>query len=454
MESRLKINSMVEKSIAAQKEFAKFNQEQIDSAVKAVAKIVFDNAENLARMAVDETRMGVYEDKVKKNMGKARIIWNSLKGVKSIGILSTDEKTGIVEIAKPKGVVAAITPTTNPIVTPMCNIMFALKGGNSIIIAPHPRSKKCSTYTVDLINEALKKYNVPENLIQIISEPSIELTNDLMKAADVVVATGGMNMVKAAYSSGKPAYGVGQGNVQCIIDKGYDYKRAVPKIIAGRIFDNGIICSGEQTIIAHEDDYDGVIEEFIKQGAYYTEDPDEVQKLREALFKDGVINRDLVGQSVEKVAQTAGISIPQGTKVILAKAEGKGEEDLLAHEKMCPVIAAYNYKTLEEAVGIAQANLDEEGKGHSASIHSNNEDNIRYAGKMLTVSRLVVNQPAATTLGGSFNNGFAPTTTLGCGSWGNNSISENFTYKHLINISRIGHYMQGAKVPSDEELWG
>ena len=454
MESKMIINSMVEKSRAAQKEFEKSTQEQIDLVVKTVAKVVFDNAEILARMAVDETRMGVYEDKVKKNMGKARIIWNSMIGVKSVGILSADEKTGIVEIAKPKGVVAAITPTTNPIVTPMCNIMFALKGGNSIIIAPHPRSKKCSTYTVDLINEALKKYNVPENLIQIISEPSIDLTNDLMKSADVVVATGGMNMVKAAYSSGKPAYGVGQGNVQCIIDKGYDYKQAVPKIILGRTFDNGIICSGEQTVIAHEDDYGDVISEFVKQGAYYTEDPDEVQKLRESLFKDGIISRDLVGQSVEKVAQTAGIHIPEGTKVILAKADGKGEEDLLAHEKMCPVIAAYNYKTLEEAVGIAQVNLNEEGKGHSASIHSDNEDNIRYAGERLTVSRLVVNQPAATTLGGSFNNGFAPTTTLGCGSWGNNSISENFTYKHLINISRIGHYMQEAKVPSDEELWG
>ena len=454
MESKLIIGTMVEKSKAAQKEFEKFSQEKIDQAVKSVAKVVFDNAEILARMAVDETRMGVYEDKVKKNMGKARIIWDSLKGVKSIGILNSDDKTGIVEIAKPKGVVAAITPTTNPIVTPMCNIMFALKGGNSIIIAPHPRSKNCSSYTVELINEALTGHNVPENLIQIITEPSIELTNELMKAADVVVATGGMNMVKAAYSSGKPAYGVGQGNVQCIIDKGYDLEQAVPKIIAGRIFDNGIICSGEQTIIAHEDDYDKTIGALVKQGAYYTENAEEVQKLREALFKDGVLNRELVGQSVKQVAQTAKINIPEGTKVILVKADGKGEEDLLACEKMCPVIATYKYKTLEEAVEIAQANLDEEGKGHSASIHSDNEENIRYAGEKLTVSRLVVNQPAATTLGGSFNNGFAPTTTLGCGSWGNNSISENFTFKHLINISRIGHYIQDAIVPDDKELWG
>lgn len=453
MNSKEIIALMVEKSRIAQKEFETFNQQQVDEIVKEIAKVVYDNAEILARMAVDETRMGVFEDKVKKNQGKAKIIWNGLKGKKSVGIIEKDEVNGIVKIAKPKGVIAAITPTTNPIVTPMCNAMFALKGRNSIIIAPHPRSKKCSSYTMELVSKALEKYNAPKNLIQVISEPSLDLTNDLMKTADIVVATGGMGMVKAAYSSGKPAYGVGQGNVQCIIDKGYDYLQAVPKIIAGRIFDNGIICSGEQTVIAHEDDYDGIIEEFKKQGAYYTEDIDEIKRLREALFVNDVINKNLVGQSIEKVAQTAGITIPEGTKLILAKAGGKGHEDLLCREKMCSVIATFKYKTIEEAVEIAQANLDEEGKGHSASIHSNNIKSIEYAGQNLTVSRLVVNQPAATTLGGSFNNGFAPTTTLGCGSWGNNSISENFNYTHLLNISQIGYFMKDVKAPTDRELW-
>lgn len=453
MDSKKLIASMVSKSREAQKEFEKFNQQQVDAVVKEIAKVVFDNAVELARMAVDETKMGVFEDKIKKNQGKARIIWNSLKDKKSVGVIDVDEQTGIVEIAKPKGVIAAVTPCTNPIVTPMCNAMFALKGRNSVIVAPHPRAKKCSSYTMKLVNDALKKYNVPDNLIQVIEEPSIELTNELMRSVDVVVATGGMGMVKAAYSSGKPAYGVGQGNVQCIIDRGVDIKEAVPKIIAGRIFDNGIICSGEQTVIAPEEDYDRIIEEFKNNGAYYTESAEEKRRLRDALFPDGIMNKDLVGQSIEKVAQVAGISIPEGTKLILVNADGIGKEDVLCKEKMCPVIATFKYKDFSQAVEIAQANLNVEGKGHSASVHSDNKENIQYAGENLTISRLVVNQPAATTLGGSFYNGFAPTTTLGCGSWGNNSISENLNYTHLINISRIGYFMKDTKAPTDEELW-
>ena len=453
MASKGIILSMVEKSRIAQKEFEKFDQIQVDVIVREIAKTVFDNPEELARMAVDETRMGVYEDKVKKNMGKARILWNSLKEKKSVDMISIDENTGIVEIAKPKGVIAAVTPCTNPIVTPMCNAMFALKGRNSIIIAPHPRAAKCSSYTVLLINKALEKLNVPKDLIQVIEQPSIDLTNELMKTVDVVVATGGMGMVKAAYSSGRPAFGVGQGNVQCIIDRNQDIKKAVPKIIAGRIFDNGIICSAEQTVIAPKEEYEEIINEFKNKGAYYIEDENEKKRLREAIFPDGVMNKDLVGQAIEKVAENAGINIPAGTKLILVKADGAGEGDLFCKEKMCSVIATFKYGMFEEAVKIAQENLDLEGKGHSVSIHSNNDENIQYAGKKLTISRLGVNQSAATTLGGSFNNGFAATTTLGCGSWGNNSISENLNYIHLINISRIGYFMKDAKIPTDEDLW-
>lgn len=356
-------------------------------------------------------------------------------------------------MAKPMGVVGAVTPTTNPIVTPMSNIMFALKGRNAIIIAPHPRAKGCSTHTVTLINEAISKYNVPENLIQIIAEPSIELTNELMQKSDVTVATGGMGMVKAAYSSGKPAYGVGAGNVQCIIDKGVDIKDAVPKIIIGRTFDNGIICAGEQTVIAHRDEYQSVMDTFVENGAYYTEDPNEVEAFRKVLFENGAMSKHVVGQSAEKIASLAGVEIPEKTKLILLKADGYGDKDLLCKEKMCPVMATFMYDKFEDAVEIAQSNLYIEGRGHTVAVHSNNIDNIEYAGVNLTVSRLVVNQTSATSAGGSFFNGFAPTTTLGCGSWGNNSISENLDYHHLINVSRIGHFMKDAKVPSDNELW-
>ena len=352
------------------------------------------------------------------------------------------------------GVVGAVTPCTNPIVTPMCNAMFALKGRNSIIIAPHPRAKKCAKYIVDLFTEVIKKYNAPKNLIQVIEEPSVALTSDLMKEVDVVVATGGMGMVKSAYSSGKPALGVGAGNVQCIIDRNVDLKETIPKIVAGRIFDNGIICSGEQTIIVHKDDYDSTVNELKANGAYYIEDKQEKERLRKALFVDGIMNKDLVGQSISKVAEMANINLPEGTKLIVAQADGIGEDDVLCQEKMCAVIALFKYDTFKEAVDIANKNLDVEGKGHSISIHSDNKENIEYAASVVPVSRVLINQICSTMNGGSFYNGFAPTTTLGCGSWGNNSISENLDYKHLINITRIGYYMKDAKVPTDEEIWG
>jgi succinate-semialdehyde dehydrogenase len=454
MNSSEYIKTLVEKSRAAQKEFEKFTQQQVDEVVKEIARIVYDNAEDLAKMAVEETRMGVYEDKIKKNRGKSSIIWNSVKNRKTVGLINYDETTGIAEVARPMGVIGLVTPCTNPIVTPMCNAMFALKGRNSVIISPHPRAKKCAVHLTKMFNEGIKKYGVPENLIQVIEDPTIEMTNELMRQVDVVVATGGMNMVKAAYSSGRPAYGVGAGNVQCIIDQGVDIKEAMPKIIEGRRFDNGIICSAEQTIIAHESDYDKVVEELKANGAYYTEDPEEVSKIRNALYPDGVMNKVLVGQPVQKLAEVAGINIPEGTKIIAVKAEGVGKADLLCKEKMCPVIAMFKYKEFSEAVDIAIENLEYEGKGHSVSIHSNNRENIEYVANRAPVCRVLVNQVCATMNGGSFYNGLAPTTTLGCGSWGNNSISENLDVKHLINITRIGYYMKDAKVPSEDELWG
>lgn len=454
MDNKEFISSLVTKAKTAQKEFEKFDQQQVDAVVKAIAKVVYDHAVDLARMAADETGMGVFEDKIKKNQGKSKIIWNNLKTKKSVGIISCNEETGVVEVAKPMGVVGVVTPCTNPIVTPMCNAMFALKGRNSIIIAPHPRAKKCARRVVDLFNDVIRQYNTPENLIQVIDEPSVELTNELMKAVDVIVATGGMGMVKAAYSSGKPAFGVGAGNVQCIIDRNVNIKEAIPKIVAGRIFDNGIICSGEQTIIAHEDDYDAIIEELKANGAYYMDDPAQKDRLRKAMFIDGLMNKDLVGQSIEKVALYAGIKLPDGTRLIVVKADGIGRGDILCKEKMCPVIASFTYKTFAQAVDIANANLEVEGKGHSISIHSDNKENIEYAANAVPVCRVLINQICSTMNGGSFFNGFAPTTTLGCGSWGNNSISENLDYKHLINITRIGYFMKDAKVPTDAEMWG
>lgn len=448
------IEGYIERARIAQKEFEQKSQEEVDLAVKVIAKVVYDNAEMLAEMAVEETGMGNYEDKVAKNKSKASVVYNGLIGKKSRGILERNEETGITTIAKPMGVVASITPCTNPIVTPMSNSMFALKCGNAIIITPHHKAIKCSTKTVELMNAELEKIGMPKNLIQILDQQSRENTKNLIENADVVVATGGGGMVKAAYSSGRPALGVGAGNVQCIIDEDYDVKEAVPKIIAGRTFDFGIICSGEQSCICPDSKYDEVCEAFEANGGYIVRDKAEVEGVRKALFEEGKPNRHSVGQSPETIAKLAGITLPEGTKIIAVEAEGTGDVDLLGKEKMAPVISLYRYKTFEEGVAIAERNLEAEGKGHSVALHSDNPEHIEYAGTSLCVSRFVINQICASSAGGSFFNGLAPTNTLGCGSWGHNSISENLDFKHLMNVSRIAYFMPNNHKPSEEELWG
>ncbi len=448
------VQELVAKAKAAQQEFESFSQEQVDAIVRAIGKVVYDRAEELAKMAVEESGMGVYEDKVAKCHGKSKCIWNGLKGKKSVGIIDENKENGIIRVAKAKGVVGAVTPVTNPVVTPMCNAMFALKGQNAIIVSPHPRSEKVNKYVVDLFREELKKFGAPVDLIQTVERSSIEFTNTLIREVDVVVATGGSGMVKSAYSSGKPALGVGPGNVQVIIDRGVDLNDAASKIIAGRIFDNGIICSGEQAVMIPEELYNEGIEAFKANGAYYIEDEETVAKFADAIFPDnGPISRHVVGQSVQTVAKLAGVEVPEGTRMILLKARSIGKDEPLCREKMCPVMIAASYDTFENAVEQAQTDLNIEGKGHTASLHSNDKSHVEYAGEHLTVSRLIVNQSSSTGAGGSLYNGFSPTTTLGCGSWGNNSISENLNYTHLINISQIGQYNKDAAVPTDEEIW-
>jgi len=447
------IKEYIDRGRLAQQIFEKKSQTEVDQAVKAIAKTVYDNAVMLAEMAVQETGMGNVPDKIIKNQAKAGMIWNHLRGKKSRGIINRDKETGITEVAKPMGIVAAITPCTNPIVTPMSNAMFALKAGNAIIVTPHHKSIKSSTKTVDMMNEALAALGMPEHLIQILDVQSRENTQNLISSADVVVATGGAGMVHAAYSSGRPALGVGAGNVQSILDLGIDLQDAVSKIITGRTFDNGIICSGEQSVICPERDSEEILKTFEANGGYVVREPEEKQKLRNALFEDGKPNRHSIGQSPQKIADLAGIGLPEGTRVIVVVADGTAETDVLGKEKMAPVLSAYSYKEFGEAVEIARRNLEIEGKGHSVSIHSGNVANIEYAGEQLCVSRLVVNQACATSAGGSYFNGLTPTNTLGCGSWGHNSISENLDYKHLMNVSRVAYLMSDRTKPSDEELW-
>jgi succinate-semialdehyde dehydrogenase len=448
------IQELVAKARNAQIEYESFNQEQVDAIVRDIGKFVFDNAEPLARMAVDETEMGSYDDKVLKNKGKARVIWNNLKDKKSRGVIGEDEDTNLVFVAKPMGVVAAVTPVTNPIVTPMCNGMFALKTGNAVIFASHPKAQKCAEYLALEFMKIVKSHNGPDNLIQVVTNGSVEKTQQLMQSADVVVATGGGAMVKSAYSSGKPSFGVGAGNVPVIIDRNIDLQEAVEKIVDGASFDHGIICSHEQFVFAPEENFDKTIELFTNTGkVWFTDNEEQIQKLREVVFQDGHLNKDVVGKSASDVGKMAGIDVPESSRLILLPADGSGTEDVLAKEKLCPVIAIVPYSTFEEAVSMAKANLLVEGAGHSAALHSNNDENIQKAGVELPISRLVVNQPSSTSAGGSLTNGFAPTTTLGCGSWGGNSISENLDYKHLMNVSRIGKVIPDKKVPTDDEIW-
>jgi succinate-semialdehyde dehydrogenase len=427
-----------------------YTQEQIDKLVKACAKAIFDHGEELAKDAVEETGLGNVPDKIAKNKNKAKIIWWSLRDKKSVGIIEHEKNTGVVKVASPVGIVGAITPTTNPIVTVMSNAMFAIKGRNPIIFSVHPRAMKCCVKTANLINTELKKLGAPENIIQVLEIAELELTQMLSKSVDVIIATGGMDMVRSVYSSGKPALGVGAGNVQCIIDRDVDLGDAVPKIIAGRAFDNGIICAAEQTVIAPREDYDKIMKVFEQNGSYIVPNAERA-KLRDVIFPGGHMSRELVGKNAEEVAAAAGIKVPAGTKVLVVESENLA--DVLSWEKMFPVLTGYRYDKWEEAVEIARDNLRKIGIGHSISVHSNDKEHIEYAGVHTEVSRVVINQSCASSAGGSFFNGLNPTNTLGCGSWGNNSIAENLTYYHLINVSRIAYFMKDNKVPTDAEIW-
>jgi succinate-semialdehyde dehydrogenase len=447
------IAGLVAKARVALAAFEPFNQKQVDTILRDIAKNVFDNAEELAEMAVKETGMGGVEYKIKKNQGKARILWYHLKGKKSMGVIEEDEESGITQIAKPVGVVAAVQPTTNPTVTPMANCMAALKGKNAIIIAPHPRAENTTKYSVRQWQDILEQHGAPRDLIQLVEEGSVERTKELMKQCDVNVATGGPAMVKSAYSSGRPSFGVGQGNVQTIIDRDVDIPETVRMILDARIFDNGIICSGEQTMITPEEKFDELKKAVVDYGGYWVDDPAEKKKFIDVLFPEGKINREMVGQSVQQIAEAAGINVPKGTKVIAIPEENENKDSVLRKEKMFPVITPFKYKDFDQAIDIAVENLSIEGKGHSVSVHSHNDEHLKELGRRAPVSRVLVNQPCATANGGAFTNSLNATSTLGAGSWGNNSISENFYYKHLLNITRVAKVKKHPYQPSDEELW-
>ena len=445
---------LVDDARKAQQEFETYSQECVDTACRAIGKIVYDNAEMLAHMAVDETHMGNYASKIAKCKGKSKTTWYRLKGKKSRGIIEWDEEMGIAKVAKPIGVIGSVTPSTNPVITLMHNAMCALKCGNAIIFCPHPSAKKVGVKVVELMNAELEKLNMPEHLIQIIPEPNMELSSGLMSAVDLCICTGGPSMVKAAYSSGKPAIGVGQGNVQVLVDRDVDLNEVAKMVIAGRTFDNGVLCTCEQNVIVPQEKRDEMLKALNEAGAYIIDDEETAEKLRNCVFPNGRLNKDVVGEDPSVIGEMAGIPVPKDAKVIVCRTKGIAYEDPLAKEKLFPVLAVFQYDKWEEAVDIAHANLDMEGAGHSCVIHSNTRENIEYVSSRINVSRYCVNQVGGTGLGGALDNGLNPTTTLGCGTWGNNAISENLFYHNLMNVSRISYKIPAAKIPTDEEIWG
>ncbi len=447
------IRTMVEKSRAAQQQIEHYTQEQADAMVKAVGRIVFDNAETLSREGEEETGMGKVEHKliVHQLLGW---VWRYLRDKKSVGVLAEDHINRVTTLAKPVGVVGCVTPSTSPSVVPAIKVMLCLKGRNSAIIAPHPGSKKTTLHTAQLMIEALEELGAPKNLVQIIEEPSIQLTNELMAEADVVIATGGPGMVKAAYSSGKPSYGVGQGNVQVIVDTDYeDFTRLAQNSTVNRVLEYGMFCTGEQTMFIPRDKEAAILKAFEAEGNTILRDANLLPKLRELIFPDnGPINRGVVGVSAAKVAEMVGLSLPEDTPMLIFPVEKCGEDEVLCREIMFPALRYVLYDDFNEAVAMAKANFLMEGAGHAACIYSTNGDRINYTAEQLPVGRLVVEQGGGAASGG-FGTGLPPTSSLGCGSWGNNSISENLSYDHLLNVTKVSHPLPQTDLPTGDDFW-
>jgi len=432
------ISSLMAKARAALEIMHGKTQEEVDEMARVFAKVVNDNAEMLATMAVEETRMGNIKDKTIKCHMKSQLIWHDLKNKKTVGVIREDRENGLVEIAEPVGVVAALIPTTNPKVTAMSNAMFAIKGRNVIIMSPHPRAMNTIKKTVELMVEAGKKVGMPENAIQLITDPSVEKTNDLMREVDVVLATGGSAMVKAAYSSGKPSFGVGPGNVPVIIDEGVDVDAATADIVTGKAYDNGLICASEQAIMIRPEMSGAIKSSFEKHGAYIITDREERRKLKDLMWIDGHLNPDIIGQSAVKIAGMAGIQLPNdGIRILIVEEDKIGPDEIFSKEKMSPVLALYEYDTFPQAIDLALKIIKNGGIGHTAGIHTPNKEHAREFAMRMPASRVIVNACTATTAGGSKQNALIPTTTMGCGSWGNNSTSDNVSAEHLITIKRM-----------------
>ena len=437
IESLLKCIKRVKK---AQKKFATYSQEQVDKIFLAAAMAANKARISLAKMAVEETGMGVVEDKVIKNHYASEYIYNKYRDTKTCGVLEEDKINGIKKIAEPIGIIAAVIPTTNPTSTVIFKTLIALKTRNGIIVSPHPRAKNSTISAAKIVLEAAIEAGAPEDIIAWIDSPSLDLTNTVMKESDTILATGGPGMVRSAYSSGKPAIGVGAGNTPVIIDESADVIVAVNSIIHSKTFDNGMICASEQSVIVSDKIYDQVKNEFIKRGCYFLQE-DEIDKVRKTMIINGSLNARIVGQKAHTIAKLAGVDVGEGTKILIGEVESVDLSEEFAHEKLSPVLAMYKSTSFEDAVKKAEQLVKDGGYGHTSSIYLNvatSQKKLDTFTKKMKTCRILVNTPSSHGgIGDIYNFKLTPSLTLGCGSWGGNSVSENVGVKHLINIKTV-----------------
>ncbi|MFA6940385.1 MAG: bifunctional acetaldehyde-CoA/alcohol dehydrogenase [Clostridiaceae bacterium] len=424
----------------AQKEYSKFSQEQVDEIFRQAAMAANNSRISLAKLAVEETGMGIVEDKVIKNHFASEYIYNNYKDEKTCGVVERDKSYGIEKIAEPKGVVAAIVPTTNPTSTAIFKALISLKTRNGIIFSPHPRAKKSTIAAAKIILDAAVKAGAPKNIIGWIDEPSVELSNVVMKSCDIILATGGPGMVRAAYSSGKPAIGVGAGNTPAIIDETAHIKMAVSSILLSKTFDNGVICASEQSVLVMDSIYEEVKEEFLTRGAYILNE-EEKEKVRKIILVNGSLNAKIVGQSAYKIAEIAGLKISKDAKVLIGEVESVELDEPFSHEKLSPILAMYKVTCFDEALNKASRLIELGGFGHTSVLYTDQvkcRDRVEKFGASMKTGRAIVNMPSSQgAIGDLYNFKLAPSLTLGCGSWGGNSVSENVGVKHLLNIKTV-----------------
>ena len=451
------VAALVAKARTAQKIFARSTQEQLDEAATAVGWAIMNPAHNqaLAELAVKDTGLGVVSDKIAKNHRKTLGLLRDLKSATSTGIIADYPERGITEIARPVGVVAAVVPSTNPAATPANNIINALKCGNAVIVAPSPKGHSTSTLLLQFVHAELKRIGAPADLVQQLSAPvTRELTAELMKQADLVVVTGSQNNVRAGYSSGTPALGVGTGNVAVIVDDSADCADAARKIMASKVFDNATSCSSENSVIIHDRVYDRMVAALKKEGGILLTAP-EKETLRKAMFPGGKLSPAITAQPVRKICSVAGLTRAElvSAKCLLVEETGAGREFPFSGEMLSPVLALYRVRDFDQAYDTVRAIYDHQGDGHSCGIYTEDEAHIRRLAHDMTVSRVIVKQAHAFATGGSFDNGLPFSLSMGCGTWGGNSFSDNLHYKHFLNITRIVRTIPENK-PSEEDLFG